>query len=89
MVASYLRAYDCGGRLDEEAYRRLMRRHSASARRDAGERADGAEEEQEEEEGGADGEEGVGAEDALLLLDMAIRCEHAHAARQGEGRAET
>ncbi len=67
VVASYLRAYDGGGRLDEEAYRRLMRRHSASARRDAGERVEG---------GGEDGEngEGVGAEDALLLLGMAIRC---------------
>ena len=82
VVASYLRAYDGGGRLDEEAYRRLMRRHSASARLDAGEGADGA-----EEDGEADGE-GIGAEDALLLLDMAIRCAHADGARQGEGRGE-
>ncbi len=67
VLASYLRAYDGGGRLDEEAYRRLMRRHSASARRDADEAEGGAEED------GADGE-GIGAEDALLLLDMAIRC---------------
>ena len=72
VVASYLRGCDGSGRLDEEAYRRIVRRHS-SARPDAGERADGAEEEVEEEaEEGADGE-GVGAEDALLLLDMAIR----------------
>jgi hypothetical protein len=85
VVASYLRAYDGGGRLDEEAYRRLMRRHSASARRDAGERGDAGDG---EEEWGADGE-GIGAEDALLLLDMAIRCAHAHAARQAKGRAAT
>ncbi len=63
-----------------------MRRHSASARRDAGERADGEGADGADGEGiggedGADGE-GIGAEDALLLLDMALRCAHARAARR-------
>ena len=84
VLASYLRAYDGGGRLDAEAYGRLMRRHSACARRDTGERG----EEVEEEEDGADGE-GIGAEDALLLLDMAIRCAQARAARQAVLGAQT
>jgi hypothetical protein len=71
VLALFLRAYDGGERLDEEAYRRLMRRHSASsARSDADGRAEGG-----EGADAADGE-GVGAEDALLLLDMALRCAH-------------
>ncbi len=41
ILASYMRVYDGGGRMDEEAYRRLMRRHSASAGQDAGGRAVG------------------------------------------------
>jgi hypothetical protein len=84
VLASYLRAYDGRGRLDEEAYRRLARRHSAAAPRDAAERAEGGQ--------GGEGEgEGVGAEDALLLLDMAIRCARkrwrAKAGRAPAGRA--
>ena len=74
VLALFLRAYDGGERLDEEAYRRLMRRHSASsARGDADGRTEGG-----EGANAADGE-GVGAEDALLLLDMALRCAHARA----------
>ena len=39
LLASYLRAYDESGRLDEEAFRRLMGRHSARAGRGGGEAA--------------------------------------------------
>ena len=60
ILASYLRAYDAGGRLDGEAYRRLMRSHSASV----GARQAAAT---------TDDDEGIEAEDTLLLLDMAIR----------------
>ena len=72
VLASYLRAYDGSGRLDAEAYSRLMRRHFASAHRpeDAGKMEDGAA----REEDGADSDGvGIAAEDALLLLGMAAR----------------
>ena len=67
VVTSYLRAYDGRGRLDEEAYCRLMRRHSVSALSGDGERAEGSVDKD------VAGGEGIAAEDALLLLDMAIR----------------
>jgi hypothetical protein len=67
VLAAYLRAYDAAGRLDEPAYRRVIRRHSAG-RGGAGVAADGG------GGGSEEDQEGVAAEDALLLLDLSIRC---------------
>ena len=67
VLVSYLLAYEASGRLDEEAYWRLMLRHSGSTGSVKGEQAKRVRGEVEA------GGEGIGAEDALLLLDMAIR----------------
>jgi hypothetical protein len=68
VLASYLRARDAAGRLDEESYRRLMHRHSAAGGGGGGSSADA---EAEDDDGGDEGE--VEAEDVLLLLDLALR----------------
>jgi actin-like ATPase involved in cell morphogenesis len=78
LLVSYLRAYDGMGRLDEEAFRRLMRQHSAGEGRADGEvaspssalvgwlnTAGGADD--------ADDGDAIDPMDALLLLDLAIR----------------
>ena len=72
VLASLLRAYDGSGRLDELAYRCLMWRHSASVCHNAID----AKRVEVTLEDGEDGE--IGAEDALFLLDLAIRCVHAY-----------
>ena len=94
VLASYLRARDAAGRLDEESYRRLMRSHSAgnvgvgggvvgdgiSAQGD-NDANDGDDEDEDEDE------DGVEAEDVLLLLDLALRFGDARLERRWVRRA--
>jgi hypothetical protein len=82
VLASYLRARDAAGRLDEESYRRLMRRHSAAGGGGSGSSADA---EAEDDDGGDEGE--VEAGDVLLLLDLALRFGDAGLERRWARRA--
>jgi hypothetical protein len=77
VLASYLRAYDGRGRLDEEAFRRLMRLHSVGEGRADGEVATStsafAGPGGLNTADGADDGDSIDPMDALLLLDLAIR----------------
>jgi hypothetical protein len=97
VLASYLRARDAAGRLDEESYRRLTRRPSVAgggggggggddgasgAGGDANDGDDDGDDGDDDGDGGEGDEGGVEAGDAVLLLELALRFGDAAPARR-------
>jgi hypothetical protein len=91
VLASYLRARDAAGRLDEESYRRLMRSHSAGnvgvGGVGGGVVGDGISAQGDNDANDGDDEDSVEAEDVLLLLDLARRFGDARLERRWVRRA--